>query len=147
MADEADDESASSLRSRISEKDAKARQYAAKAAIAEHSLTHVKVDELLGKDSDEIEQYALSLNEQREQAAQEALKDMLKAKGVEDVDAAMEKLLNGEGGGPQVPQEAIDNARHLAGSGGPIRTEDISHLGLDGPAQMLHYFQQQSRKG
>lgn len=145
MPDE-DNESASSLRTKLSQSHAKQVEFAARAAIAEKGLSHITVEDIpKGTDPDEVEGVAVSLNDQRETAGLDAMKDMLEAKGVVDVDAAVAEILNGDGKTPPVndKQDAVERARQVGAGGSPSLGEDITHLGNDGGAQMRHFFEKQ----
>jgi len=131
------DESASSLRSKLSESHGVAATATARAVIAEKGLSHVTVEDLKGAKLDEIESRAISLNEQRESAGMDALKKMLSDKGVEDVDAAMSEFLEGSPAkSAKVDSDAIGRARQVGASGGPVVSEDLSHIKDDGAAQI-----------
>ena len=150
MADE--DESASSLRQKLSESHAKQVEFAQRAALAELKLdgkVHITEEDLKGTKPDEMFERAKSLNEQAEQAGRDALASMLEAQGVDDVDAAVAAVLEGgpaPGAKQQLDTDAINRARQVGATGGPVRSTDISHLGDDGGAQMRHYFAEQERK-
>jgi len=150
MAEE--DESASSLRQKLSESHARQVEFAQRAALAElkvEGAVHIKPEDLKGVKPEEMFERARSLNEQAEQAGREALASMLQAQGVEDVDAAVSAVLEGgpaPDAKPQMDTDAISRARQVGASSGPVRTEDLTHLGEDGGAQMRHYFSEQERK-
>lgn len=145
MADDHDEnESASSLRQRLSEAYAKATAATARAVIAEKGLSHVSVDDLKGIGLDDIETKALELNEQRKRMGEDALREMLRQRGVEDVDKAVEQILNGNGSTqpPANNLDGFDRVRDVGKIGNPgDGVKDFSHLDNDPHAQMLAHFE------
>ena len=141
-------ESASSLRDKLSESHQVAASALARAVIAEKGLTQVKPEDLKGTKLDEIESAAVALEEQRRAQGLDALKGLLAEKGIEDVDAAMQRLL--EGGAPQggVDAEALERARGIGStSGTPGDVGQLAEVmqGNNGPQQLQAYFDAQEK--
>jgi hypothetical protein len=151
MADDAN-ESASSLRTKLSESHQVAVTALARAVIAEKNLRHVKVEDLTRFSIAELEAKAVELNAQHEQAGVDALKTMLASKGVTDVDAAVQQFLAGDAGTTQQPDPNLETAAAIArarelgagssGAGVPGNGE-LAALANNGPAQIALYFEQQ----
>jgi len=139
-------ESASSLREKLSESHHVAASALARAVIAEQGLTHVKPDDLKGTKLDEIEATALALEDQRKSAGLDALKTMLAAKGVEDVESAVQSFLEGKPSEPAVDSAALARAREVGStSGTPGQLGEMSELmkSNNGPQQLQAYFEAQ----
>ncbi len=143
MAEEEDDQQESNrfLRDKLSTTSNLATDALARAVIAEESLAYVKVEDFKGSDPTKVEEQARSLNAEREVAANEALSQLLKSKGVEDIDA----LIN-QGGGGGGDREAIEAARRQTGSPSVSASKDLSHIDpLDGSAQMVEHFKRSTK--
>lgn len=140
-------ESASSLRQKLSESHQVAASALARAVIAERGLTHVKADDLKGKSLDEIESAALALEEERKSAGLEALKTMLRSQGIEDVESAVKAFLEGGSTDTQTPDAAaLARAREVGStSGTPAATGVMAEVmqGNNGPQQLQAYFEAQ----
>lgn len=144
MAEEDEDDQQESnrfLRDKLSTTSNLATDALARAVIAEETLAYVKVEDFKGSDPTKVEEQARALNAEREVAANEALSQLLKSKGVDDVDA-----LIAQGGGGGGNREAIEAARRQTGAPSVSASKDLSHIDpLDGSAQMVEHFRRSTK--
>lgn len=143
MADEDQQESAGSLRDKLAARSTLATDALARAVIAEEGLDFVKVEDFRGMDPEKVEEAARQLNSQRETDAQQQLRTLLNARGIDDLDSLIEE--RGTGAPPQEMKDAVLRTRHVAGSPPPTPPKvDISNVDPhDGRAQMFEHFRQQ----
>lgn len=129
MADEDDQsqqEGAGPLRKKLSEVSNLATDALARAVIAEENLTHVTVEDFRGSDPLTVEEKARSLNAERQQAEEQALRRALESRGVTDIDKALAQL--GGNATPAVDAAALARAR---GVGAITGTHDTGGIEVD----------------
>ena len=147
MADEDDQsqqEGAGPLRKKLSEVSNLATDALARAVIAEENLTHVTVEDFRGTDPMAVEEKARSLNAERQQAEEQALRRALESRGVTDIDKALAQL---GGGGTNVDAAALARARGVGAITGTHDTGaiDVAKLPDQDTSAIKAYFAAQEK--
>lgn len=150
MADEEEDqttsqEGAGPLRKKLSEVSNLATDALVRALIAEEGLSHISVEEFRGSDPTQVEGKARTLNVERQQAEEQALRRALEARGVTDIDAAI-KALGGQNSGGSTQVDAYGRARSVGTLTGAPGGQgiDISQLpDQDRSAMKAHFAAQE----
>lgn len=149
MAEEEDQttsEGAGPLRKKLSEVSNLATDALARAIIAEENLTHVTVEDFRGSDPLTVEEKARSLNTERQQAEEQALRRALESRGVTDIDAAL-KQLQGGGDTRSAQADAYGRARGVGSIAGTPSTVgiDVTKLPDQDTSAIKAYFAAQEK--